>query len=239
METKININNNHINLSNKKQTYRIYGFIFIILLSFVFILISIFLFSKGIYDIINTNFEINNFIGSIILFLIAGILTYYFPLYSSITVDIPKKLVTVKKYRFFFLKNKTTKIETDKIVQAYTIKNKEEGYGINQNSYDGFDLIFILNNGHRIVGLEGEIDKNNERKKLDIFLRDFFPGSPDSDSNGSVLIQMQSFNSQYQPIEISTNKKSQQNLITNEENLQNKNYNLFLGIKDENNNSQI
>ena len=212
----INTNNNNEN-EFQKQTYRIYGFVLVILLSLVFILLAIFLFGKGIYDIVNSKFEINNFIGSIILLLFAGILTYYFPLYSSITVDMPKKLVTIKKYRFFFLKNKTTKIETDKIVRAYTEKNKEEGYGRNQNSYDGFDLIFILNNGHRIVGLEGEIDKNNEKKKLDFFLRQFFPGSLDNDSDGSAFIQMQNFNSQYQPIDISTNNSKGQNLIINED----------------------
>ena len=182
------------NINIKKLTYRIFGFILVLIISLVFILLSIFLFCKGIYDITNSHFEINDFIGSIILFFFAGIITYYFPLLSSITVDIPKKLVIIKKYRFIFLNNKTIKIDINKIIMAYTEKNKEGGYGGNQNSYDGFDVIFILNNGERIVGLEGEIDKNNERKKLEYFLRQFFPGSLDSD-NSSVYIQLQNLNS--------------------------------------------
>ena len=203
-------NNERINstkeIDTPKQTYRIYGFISVILLSIVFILLSIFLFSKGIYDAIHSKFEINNFLGSIILFIIAGVITYFFPLYSSITVDMRKGYVTIKKYRFMFLCNKTIKIETDKIVRAYTEKNKDEGYGSNHDKhdgYDGFDLIFILNNGHRIVGLEGEIDKKNERRKLEFFLRLFFQGSLDTEDNedsDSVFIQLQNLKSQYQPI---------------------------------------
>ena len=233
ISTKFSFNDNkEMNLSKnikvKKQTYRIFGFIIVILLSLVFVLLSIFLFCKGIYDITNSHFEINDFVGSIILILLAGIMTYYFPLFSSVTIDMNKKLVIIKKYRFIFLNNKTTKIETDKIIRAYTEKNKEEGYGRNQNSYDGFDLIFILNDGRRIVGLEGEIDKNNERKKLDFFLRQFFPGSLDND-NSSISIQLQNFNSQNK--EVKNSYEIEQKLISNE---QNKNkYNIFLGIQND------
>ena len=131
-------------------------------------------------------------------------MTNYFPLYSSITVDMSKKLVTIKKYKFYFLKIITTKIETDKIIQAYTEKNKDEGYGIKDNSYDGFDLIFILNNGQRIVPLEGEIDKNNERKKLNFFLRQFFPFPSEIEENKDIYIQIKNLNSQYQKIKNNT-----------------------------------
>ena len=41
-----------------KQTYRICGFISVILLSLGFILLSIFLLSKGIYDAMNSHFNI-------------------------------------------------------------------------------------------------------------------------------------------------------------------------------------
>ena len=200
-------------------------------------MLSIFLLCKGIYDIFKSNFEINNFIGSLILILIAGIMTYFFPLYSSITVDLSKHLVIIKKYKFLFLKNKTIKIDTDKIIRAYTEKNKDEGYGVNENSYDGFDLIFILNDGHRIVALEGEIDKNNERKKLDNFLIQFFSGSLVNDSDNSVYIQLQHFNSKYHQIkeQEKSGKNLEQNLIINEQKSQNKNnFDIFLGIKDEN-----
>lgn len=221
--------NSQKNIDLSKKTYRIFGFILVILLAIVFVLLSIFLFSKGIYDAANSNFEINNFIGSIIIFLIAGIFTYYFPLYSSITVDMRKKLVTIKKYKFLFLNNITTKIDTNKIVRAYTEKNKDEGYGNEDNSFDGFDLIFILNDGHRIVGLEGEIDKNNERRKLNFFLRQFFKGAPDDDDT-SVFIQMQNINYQYQPTDntLYPNQYKKQNLITNEQK------NIFAGINEEN-----
>ena len=109
MEEKIR-DNNDINSSHNnylpKQTYRIFGFVLIIILSIVFLLLSIFLFIKGIYDMLNSNFEINNFLGSIIILVIGGIMTNYFPIYSSITVDMPKKIVTIKKYKFFFLKKR-------------------------------------------------------------------------------------------------------------------------------------
>ena len=193
------INSSHINYL-PKQTYRIFGFVLVIILSIVFLLISIFLFIKGIYDMLNSNFEINNFLGSIIILIIGGIMSNYFPIYSSITVDMPKKIVTIRKYKFFFLKKKTTILDTDKIIQAYTEKNKDEGYGEKDNGYDGFDLIFILNDGHRIVALEGEIDKNNERKKLNFFLRQFFAFPTETDANNDTYIQMKNLNSQYQKI---------------------------------------
>ena len=196
--------NNDINSSQKnylpKQTYRIFGFVLVIILSIVFLLLSIFLFIKGIYDMLNSNFEINNFLGSLIILIIGGIMTNYFPIYSSITVDMSKKIVTIKKYKFFFLKKKTTILDTDKIIQAYTENNKDEGYGEKDNGYDGFDLIFILNNGHRIVALEGEIDKNNERKKLNFFLRQFFAFPNETDDKNDTYIQMKNLNSQYQKI---------------------------------------
>ncbi len=188
-----------------KKTYRIYGFLWVIILSIVIILASIFLLTKGIYDIINSKFDINDFIGSFILFIISGILTYFFPLYSSITVDMSKKLVTVKKYRFLFMKNTKTEINTDTVIKAYTEKNKEESFGRKKEYFDGFDLIFILNNGQRLILLQGEIDKNNESKKLNLFLREFFPGEYQDDKDKEpILIQMQTFNSQYKPININS-----------------------------------
>ena len=188
---------------HETKTYRIYGFLWVIILSISIILSSIFLLIKGINDAFKSKFDINYFICSFILFIISGILTYFFPLYSSITVDMSNKLVVVKKYRFLFLKNTTTEINTDTVVKAYTEKNKDEGFGRKREFYNGFDLIFILNNGQRLVLLEGEIDKNNESTKLNYFLRDFFPGEYQDDKNKEpILIQMQTITSQYKPINI-------------------------------------
>ena len=186
-----------------KKTYRIYGFLWVIILSISIILTSIFLLIKGISDAFQSKFDINYFICSFILFIISGILTYFFPLYSSITVDMSNKLIVVKKYRFLFLKNTTTEINTDTVVKAYTEKNKDEIFGRKREFYNGFDLIFILNNGQRLVLLEGEIDKNNESTKLNYFLRDFFPGEyQDNKNKEPILIQMQTITSQYKPINI-------------------------------------
>ena len=100
-------------------------------------------------------------------------------------------------------KNTTTEINTDTVVKAYTEKNKDESFGRKREFYNGFDLIFILNNGQRLVLLEGEIDKNNESAKLNYFLRDFFPGDYQDDKNKEpILIQMQTLTSQYKPINI-------------------------------------
>ena len=185
------------------KTYRIYGFLWVIILSISIKLTSIFLLIKGTSDAFQSKFDINYFICSFILFIISGILTYFFPLYSTITVDMTNKLVIVKKYRFLFLKNTTTEINTDTVVKAYTEKNKDESFGRKREFYRGFDLIFILNNGQRLVLLEGEIDKNNESAKLNYFLRDFFPGNYQDDKNKEpILIQMQTLTSQYKPINI-------------------------------------
>ena len=189
---EINEKNSHVFLTSGKRTYRICGFLWVIILSIVLVIGSLFLLGKGINDIINNDFDINHFIVSIILLLISGILTYFYPLYSSITIDMNNKLVTIKKYRFLFLKNKITKIDTEKIVRAYAEKNKEESFGRSKEKYYGFDLIFLLNTGERLVPLEGEIDKNNESRKLNYFLSDFFLGSVDDNNKDNVLIQLES-----------------------------------------------
>ena len=163
-------------------------------------------------------------------------MTYYFPLYSSITVDMANNLVIIRKYRFLFLNNVKTKLEFNKIKKAYTEKNKDEGYGTDhRNSFDGFDLIFILKEGQRIVGLEGEIDKNNERIKLNFFLRQFFPGDTDNDEKATITIQLQNLQSNYQQINSEENNNDQdydKNLLLGNNGVKNENsYKIFEGIE--------
>ena len=86
----------------------------------------------------------------------------------------PNKNVITKKYKLFFIIKKETKLVTTDIVRAYTEINYigEE----NGSDTDGFNLVFELNNGEKILALEGENYRNYEMIKVAGFMKKFFPG---------------------------------------------------------------
>ena len=161
-----------------KETYRILSFWLVYLSSIVFIVISIAFLVVGFSELIKDgSTSIHNFLLPIALVVIASIITYFFPFYSSITVDLSNKIVICKKYKLFFIIKKIVRIETPNIAKVYTEKNLTEGYGNDdKNSVDGFNLVFEMKNGEKIIGLEGEIDKNYEMTKVGYFMSKFFPG---------------------------------------------------------------
>ena len=161
-----------------KETYRILGFWLTYVITIVFIVLSITFLIIGITDIAKySSFNIHYFLLPVVFMIIACIITYFFPFYSSITVDLTNRVVFCRKYKLFFIIRKIVRIETQNIAKVYTEKNLEEGYGNDEkNSVDGFNLVFEMNNGEKIIGLEGEIDKNYERTKVGYFMSKFFPG---------------------------------------------------------------
>ena len=161
-----------------KETYRIFSFWLVYLLSIVFIVLSIAFLIVGFSELIKDgSTSIHNFLLPIALIVIASIITYFYPFYSSITVDLSNKIVICKKYKLFFIIKKIVRIETPNIAKVYTEKNLTEGYGNDdKNSVDGFNLVFEMKNGEKIIGLEGEIDKNYEMTKVGYFMSKFFPG---------------------------------------------------------------
>ncbi len=159
------------------ETYHIFGFWLTYLLTIIFIIISIAFLVVGIIEITNGNFLIHNFLLPIALILISCILTYFFPFYSSITVDLTNKMVTCRKFKLFFIIRKIVKVETNNIAKAYCEKNDSVGFGNDdKNSVDGFNLVFETKDGEKIIGLEGEINKNYEMTKVGLFMSKFFPG---------------------------------------------------------------
>ena len=161
-----------------KETYRILGYWLTYVLSIVFIVLSVTFLIVGITNIIKySTFSIHYFLLPIVLILITCIITYFFPFYSSITVDMSNKIVICRKYKLFFIIRKIVRIETQNIAKVYTEKNLEEGIGSDEkNSVDGFNLVFELNNGEKIIGLEGEINKDYEMIKVGYFMSKFFQG---------------------------------------------------------------
>ena len=161
-----------------KETYRIFSFWLVYLSSIVFIVISLAFLFIGISELIKDgSTSIHNFLLPVALIVVACIITYFYPFYSSITVDLANKIVICKKYKLFFIVKKIVRIETPNIAKVYTEKNLSEGYGNDdKNSVDGFNLVFEMNNGEKIIGLEGEIDKNYEMTKVGYFMSKFFPG---------------------------------------------------------------
>ena len=166
------------------ETYRIFGFWLTYIITIAFVIVSVSFLVIGIIEITKGNFSIHYFLVPIVLIIISCVITYFFPFYSSITVDLTNKLVTCRKYQLFFIIKKIVKIETQNIAKVYCEKNYNEGFGNDEKeSVDGFNLVFEMRNGEKIIGLEGEIDKNYEMTKVGFFMSKFFPGLADSNQN--------------------------------------------------------
>jgi hypothetical protein len=156
-----------------KQTYRITGHWFTYTLAIIFLLGGITFLVLGIKELITDHStSIHNFLLFVVLLLISCIITYFFPFYISITVDLLNKIVIVKKYKLFFIIKKVVTINTEDINKAYTEKHFSNG----ENTEDGFNLVFELKNREKLLALEGEADRNFEMIKLGYFLNKFFPG---------------------------------------------------------------
>ena len=170
-----------------KQTYRILGHWFIYILAIVFLVVGFTFLAIGIKDIIDgDDIDIHNFIIFVVLVLISCLITYFFPFYSSITVDMLNKSVIVKKYKLFFIIKKVTQINTNDIVRAYTEVNYSQEE--NQTDYDVFNLVIELKNGEKIKALEGESDRNFEMIKIGYFMKKFFPGLNEAQSDETIGI---------------------------------------------------
>ena len=82
-----------------KQTYRILGSWYMYALTIVFLVIGFTFLILGIKDLIDgEDFNIHNFILFAVLIIIACIITYFFPFYASITIDMLNRSIVVKKY---------------------------------------------------------------------------------------------------------------------------------------------
>jgi len=172
-----------------RQTYRILSHWIIYVLAATFIVIAFTFLGFGIKDIVEGNdIEIHNFIIFVVLIIISCLITYFFPFYTSITIDILNRIVVVKKYKLFFIIKKETRIDTDEIVRAYTEINyiNED----NKTDEDGFNLVFELKHGEKIIALEGEPNRNFEMIKIGYFMKKFFPGlSETNNSNNGDEVQ--------------------------------------------------
>ena len=172
-----------------RQTYRILSHWIIYVLAATFIVIAFTFLGFGIKDIVEGNdIEIHNFIIFVVLIVISCLITYFFPFYTSITIDILNRIVVVKKYKLFFIIKKETRIDTDEIVRAYTEINyiNED----NKTDEDGFNLVFELKHGEKIIALEGEPNRNFEMIKIGYFMKKFFPGlSETNNSNNGDEVQ--------------------------------------------------
>ena len=172
-----------------RQTYRILSHWIIYVLAATFIVIAFTFLGFGIKDIVEGNdIEIHNFIIFVVLIVISCLITYFFPFYTSITIDILNRIVVVKKYKLFFIIKKETRIDTDEIVKAYTEINyiNED----NKTDEDGFNLVFELKHGEKIIALEGEPNRDFEMIKIGYFMKKFFPGlSETNNSNNGDEVQ--------------------------------------------------
>ena len=159
------------------ETYRIFGFWITYVITVILIVVAIGFLCVGISELAKEgSSSIHNFLVPIVLILISCIITYFFPFYSSITVDLTNKQVICRKFKLFFIIKNIVTIETQNIAKVYTERNESEGYGDKESTIDAFNLVFEMNNGEKIIGLEGEVNKNFEMIKVGYFMSKFFPG---------------------------------------------------------------
>ena len=169
-----------------KKTYRILSPWYIYILAIIFLFGGLAFLAIGIVEVAQgKKLNIHNFIVFPVLVIISCLITYFFPFYASITVDMPNKVVIVKKYKLFFIIKKATQIDTEEIVRAYTeINYTNDDDKDDKKSEDGFNLVFEMKNGDRIIPLQGETDKNFEMMKIGFFMKKYFSGF-DSSQNKS------------------------------------------------------
>ena len=172
-----------------KQTYHILSPWYIYFLAIIFFLGGLAFLGLGISEVaLGKDVNIHNFIIFPVLIIISCIITYFFPFYSSITVDMLNRIVIVKKYKLFFIIKKVTRIDTDEIVRAYTeINYANDENKKDKSTQDGFNLVFEMKNGEKIYALEGESDKNFEMIKIGFFVKKYFPGFDSSQNNSEDI----------------------------------------------------
>jgi hypothetical protein len=177
-------------LLSPKETHKVYGFWFTYASSIGFILLAIMFLTIGIVQIVNTgSTSIHNFLFPLVLILFSCLISYFFPFYSSVTFDLTNKTVTCKKYKLFWIIRRVVVIQLRDIQQAYIETNNSEGYGnTDKNSVDGYNLVFVMKNGEKKIGLEGEVDINNEMNKMRYFILKYFPSIPDKENAQAQLI---------------------------------------------------
>ena len=158
----------------KKETYRIYTYCLIYFLTFAFIGLAITFLVIGIKGLIDDGTtSLHNFLLPVVSILIACILSYCFPFCISITIDTITGFVYITKYQLFCIIKKKVEIDISKIESVYVEKNYEKS-GKDKYSLDGYNLIFKLKSGEKILGLEGNTNKNKEIRKLEFFLHKYF-----------------------------------------------------------------
>ena len=174
---------------SQKRTYHIISPWYIYFLAILFFLGGLAFLALGISEIaLGKDVNIHNFIIFPVLIIISCIITYFFPFYSNITVDMLNNTVIVKKYKLFFIMKKVTRIDTTEIVRAYTEVNyaKDENKK-DKSTEDGFNLVFEMKNGEKIYALEGENDRNFEMIKVGFFVKKYFPGFDSSQNNSEAI----------------------------------------------------
>ena len=172
-----------------KQTYHILSPWYIYFLAIIFFLGGLAFLGLGISEVaLGKDVNIHNFIIFPVLIIISCIITYFFPFYSSITVDMLNRIVIVKKYKLFFIIKKVARIDTDEILRAYTeINYANDENKKDKSTQDGFNLVFEMKNGEKIYALEGESDRNFEMIKIGFFVKKYFPGFDSSQNNSEDI----------------------------------------------------
>ena len=105
----------------------------------------------------------------IILLIFISILSSIYPLFTKIVIDKQNQLITITGIKILFCFNTYLYINMIDVQLVSIEKN------IKIHEYDAFNLIFKTIKDKKIMGIEGEMDKNYESQNLFEFMREALP----------------------------------------------------------------
>ena len=185
------INNNKISPVDNKSIYytqfNIKIFIFFIIF---FILCSITSIGLFILYLNGNDIIIYYSIIPIIILIIITIISSFSPIFNKIIVDKKNELIIIIHIKILFCFNKYLYINMNDIEIVSIEKNNNIYEETTDIRYDSFNLIFKIKKDKKIIGIYGEIDKNDECQKLFEFLRQSLPKYIQISSDLSVINEL-------------------------------------------------
>ena len=106
---------------------------------------------------------------------IAIILASCIDVYSIINIESSSATVIIRRKKMCCCFNRKHIIKINSIKKIIVQNDGHTSYEINGVHYDGFEIIFILNDGREIVGCSGALNKDGELTKAYNILRNALP----------------------------------------------------------------
>lgn len=127
---------------------------------------SFLIYLKEFWD--NKNFLYCIFFPSFFVFI--GISFFACPHCGRISINYSNGIIKVRELKSFICLNKTYEIKINEITSVTTEDNKKSSWKIFCWKIKAFNLVFTLNNGEKVITIEGELDVAGTRRNMEEFL---------------------------------------------------------------------